>query len=184
MFYAAAHKDSKMLLDSWRAINGLDATKSGLETFENIRHTNADGISSRLFMAQRVAEGVFVFKTVGRELKEWTGRDLRDHEIGSIFYGADKVLLRALLEAAINQPGPALARVAAFGTGLRQRCDIEMVFLPLIEKSGTTRILGLFSPLAANHDIVKPALRFNITALIPPDPALTLRPNLKVVASK
>lgn len=184
MFYAAAHKDSKMLLDSWRAINGLEASKSGLDAFENIRHTNENSISTRLFMAQRVAEGVFVFKTIGKELKEWTGRDLRDHEIGSIFYGADKVLLRALLEAAISQPGPAIARLAAFGSGIRQRCDIEMVFLPLIEKTGTTRILGLFSPLAANHDIVKPALRFNLTALIPPDPALTLRPNLKIVSSK
>lgn len=184
MIYAASHKDSKMLLSSWRAINGLETDKTGAEAYDNIRQTNAHGLSSRLFMAQRVAEGVFVFKTVGKELKEWAGRDLRDHEIGSLFYGADKVLLRALLESSIAAPGPALARIAAFGSGVRQRCDIEMVFLPLIEKSGTTRILGLFSPLAANHDIIKPALRFSLTALLPPDPSISLRPNLKVVASK
>ena len=61
--------------------------------------------------------------------------------------------------------------------------SIEIVFLPLLEKNGTKRVLGLFQPIAANVSISRPALRFSLTALLPPDPQMPTRPELKVVAT-
>jgi hypothetical protein len=180
MQFAALHPESRIMLNSWRALNGLEND----EMAQNIRARDASTLVDRLFMAQRVGEGVFTFTTIGKELKNWTGRDLRDHEVGSLFFGPDKVLVRALLEASISSPGPALARVAAFGAGEGQRTDIELVFLPLLEKNGTKRILGLFQPLAANISISRPALRFSLTALLPPDPQIPSRPELRIVANK
>jgi hypothetical protein len=127
---------------------------------------------------------VFTFKTVGNDLKLWTGRDLRDHEIGSIFHGADRVLIRALLEAAVASPGPALARACAFGAGAGQRSEVELVFLPLIERGVADRVLGLFQPVATASVITKPVLRFALTALLPPAPEAPLRPGLRLVASR
>ena len=179
MQFAALHPESRLMLNSWRALNGLEND----ENAQNIRARDASTLVDRLFMAQRVGEGVFTFTTIGKELKVWTGRDLRDHEVGSLFFGADKVLVRALLESAVATPGPALARVAAFGAGVGQRTDIEIVFMPLLEKNGAQRVLGLFQPLAANIAISRPALRFSLTALLPPDPQLPSRPELKIVAN-
>lgn len=180
MIYAALHPDSRLLLGSWRAINGMEAAKES----DVAKPQDASFMAQRLFMAQRVAEGVFTFRTIGSDLKTWTGRDLRDHEVGSLFHGADKVLMRALLEASVSAPGPAMARIAAFGAGAGQRTDIEMVFLPLIEKGQVHRILGLFQPIAANITVSRPVLRFSITALLPPDPAMPVRPELRIVAKK
>ncbi len=180
MQFAALHPETRIMLNSWRALNGLEND----ENAQNIRARDASSLVDRLFMASRVGEGVFTFTTIGKELKVWTGRDLKDHEIGSLFFGPDKVLIRALLESAINAPGPALARLAAFGAGQGQRTDIEMVFLPLLEKKGPVRILGLFQPIAANVNISRPALRFSLTALLPPNPQMPAKPELRVVSKK
>ena len=91
--------------------------------------------------------------------------------------------IRDRLESAVSTPGPAMARVAAFGAGIGHRTDIELVFLTLLEKNGTKRVLGLFQPIAANVSISRPALRFSLTALLPPDPQMPARPELKVVAT-
>ncbi len=179
MQFAALHPETRLMLNSWRALNGFEND----EIAQNIKSRDASSLVDRLFMAQRVGEGIFTFTTIGKELKLWTGRDLRDHEIGSLFFGPDKVLVRALLESAVATPGPAMARVAAFGAGSGQRTDIEIVFLPLLEKNGTKRVLGLFQPIAANVSISRPALRFSLTALLPPDPQMPARPELKVVAT-
>jgi hypothetical protein len=177
MQYSALHPESRAFLGSWRALNGLDGQEEG----QNALSKDASSLVDRLFLAQRVGEGVFTFRTVGNDLKIWTGRDLRDHEIGSIFHGPDKVLIRALLEAAVAAPGPALARAAAFGAGHGQRSEVEIVFLPLIEKGVADRILGLFQPVALNTPISKPILRFALTALLPPAPPEPVRHGLRVV---
>ena len=52
-----------------------------------------------------------------------------------------------------------------------------------ISSNGTKRVLGLFQPIAANVSISRPALRFSLTALLPPDPQMPARPELKVVAT-
>lgn len=179
MQFAALHPETRLMLNSWRALNGIEND----EIAQNIKSRDASSLVDRLFMAQRVGEGIFTFTTIGKDLKVWTGRDLRDHEIGSLFFGPDKVLVRALLESAVATPGPAMARIAAFGAGSGQRTDIEIVFLPLLEKNGTKRVLGLFQPIAANVSISRPALRFSLTALLPPDPQMPTRPELKVVAT-
>lgn len=179
MQFAALHPETRLMLNSWRALNGFEND----EIAQNIKSRDASSLVDRLFMAQRVGEGIFTFTTIGKDLKVWTGRDLRDHEIGSLFFGPDKVLIRALLESAVSTPGPAMARIAAFGAGSGQRTDIEIVFLPLLEKNGTKRVLGLFQPIAANVSISRPALRFSLTALLPPDPQMPTRPELKVVAT-
>jgi hypothetical protein len=180
MQYGALHPESRAFLGSWRALNGLERdedTKSALSK-------DASSLVDRLFLAQRVGEGVFTFKTVGNDLMLWTGRDLRDHEIGSIFHGADRVLIRALLESAVAAPGPALARACAFGAGAGQRTEVELVFLPLIEKGVADRVLGLFQPVTATSAISKPALRFALTALLPPAPESPVRPGLRLVSSR
>jgi hypothetical protein len=176
----ALHPESRAFLGSWRAINGLEATQGTHNALEK----DASGWIDRLFLAQRVGEGVFTFRTVGNDLKLWTGRDLRDHEIGSIFHGADRVLMRALLEAAIAAPGPALARATAFGAGVHQSTDVEFVFLPLVSRGVADRVLGLFQPIAANATISKPVLRFSLTALLPPAPQQPVRSGLRLVASR
>jgi hypothetical protein len=179
MKYGALHPESRALLGSWRALNGLDRDKDATNPLSR----DAAGLIDRLFLAQRVGEGVFTFKTVGAELKVWTGRDLRDHEVGSIFHAADKVLIRALLEASVAAPGPALARVAAFGAGAGQRTDVEIVFLPLLDRGIADRVLGLFQPISAHPNVSRPILRFALTALLPPDPSEPSRPGLRLVAS-
>jgi hypothetical protein len=179
MQYGALHPESRALLGSWRALNGLDRDQDSASPLSR----DAAGLIDRLFLAQRVGEGVFTFKTVGAQLKVWTGRDLRDHELGTLFHAADKVLIRSLLEAAVAAPGPALARMAAFGAGAGQRTDVELVFLPVLERGVADRVLGLFQPLSPAPRVSKPILRFALTALLPPDPAEPARPDLRLVAS-
>jgi hypothetical protein len=180
MQYGALHPESRAFLGSWRAINGLERDEDAHNTLSK----DASSLVDRLFLAQRVGEGVFTFRTVGNDLKLWTGRDLRDHEIGSIFHGADRVLIRALLESAVGAPGPALARACAFGAGYGQRSEVELVFLPLIAKGVADRVLGLFQPVATASPISKPVLRFALTALLPPAPEQPMRQGLRLVSSR
>ena len=187
MHYAALHPESRALLSSWEALNGFstgtDVPVEAPASLHTPVHTDATGMVERLFLAQRVGEGMFTFKTVGAALKQWTGRDLRDHELGTLVQGADRMLLRALLEAAVAAPGPALARVSAFGAAPGQRQEIELVFLPLIEKGHADRVLGLFQPLGMPPRVSRPVLRFALTALLPPAPPAPERPTLKLVAN-
>jgi hypothetical protein len=187
MHYAALHPGSRALLDSWQALNGMaeDAAEAG-DTARlpgDPPQSDTLGMVDRLFLAQRMGAGVFSFRTVGRDLKIWAGRDLRDHDVAHLFHGADRGLIRALLESAVASPGPALARVAAFGAGAGQRQDLELVFLPLIERGSAERILGLFQPLAPRPRVSRPVLRFALTALLPPNPAPPARPALRLVTS-
>ena len=184
MQHGVLHPESRAFLGSWHALNGLTRNEDSDEDAHESLSRDASSLVDRLFLAQRVSEGVFTFKTVGADLQMWTGRDLRDHELGSIFYGADRVLIRALLEAAVAAPGPALARASAFGAGIGQRAEIELVFLPLLERGLADRVLGLFQPVNAGNRISKPALRFALTALLPPEPQSPVRPGLRLVSSR
>jgi hypothetical protein len=180
MHYGALHPESRAFLSSWQALNGL-ADES--ET-SSAMSKDASSMIGRIFLAQRTIEGVFTFKTVGADLKLWTGRDLRDHDVASLFHGSDRNLIRALLESAITSPGPALARAAAFGAGYGQRTEVEWVFLPLTDKSGADRVLGLFQPINLTNSISKPVLRFSLTALLPPTPEMPVRQGLRLVVSR
>ncbi|MCE2890311.1 MAG: PAS domain-containing protein [Hyphomonadaceae bacterium] len=180
MNYGALHPESRAFLSSWQALNGLsDQSETG-----SAMSKDASSMIGRIFLAQRASEGVFTFKTVGADLKLWTGRDLRDHDVASLFHGADRNLIRALLESAITGPGPALARAAAFGAGFGQRTEVEWVFLPLTDKSGADRVLGLFQPINQSPSISKPVLRFSLTALLPPTPEMAVRQGLRLVVSR
>lgn len=177
MQFNAIHPETRLLLNSWKTINGLGESLIN----NNFASRDVGSMIDRLFLVQRIAEGVFVYKTMGKEINNWIGRELKENEVSTIFFGPDKVLIRALLEAAVHAPGPALARIVAFGARQGQRTDIEMVFLPLIEKNGVTRMLGLFQPIAANVTISRPAIRFSISALVPPDPNTPRNPGLRLV---
>ncbi len=180
MYYGALHPESRAFLSSWEALNGLsDQSESGSATSKD-----ASSMIGRIFLAQRASEGVFTFKTVGSDLTLWTGRDLRDHDVASLFHGADRNLIRALLESAITGPGPALARAAAFGAGYGQRTEVEWVFLPLTDRSGADRVLGLLQPINQAQSISKPVLRFSLTALLPPTPEMPVRQGLRLVVSR
>jgi hypothetical protein len=181
MQWSAVHPESRALLSSWRALNGLD----GAAQHAQAQSRDAAGLIDRLFMAQRVAEGVFVFKTVGSELRAWAGRDLRDQEIGTLFSGADKVLVRALLERSLEVPGPAVARAIAHGVGPDARVEVEFVLLPLLERGTTERVLGLFQPMGRRHNETRPILRFTLSTLITPsEPEGSGRPNLRLVSNR
>jgi hypothetical protein len=179
MHYAALHPESRALLNSWEALNGFKAETEAAPAPQ----TDATCMVERLFLAQRLGEGVFSFKTVGQALKSWTGRDLRDHDVSTLVQGPDRAMLRALLDAAVAAPGPAIARLAAFGVGPGQRQDVELVVLPLVERGQADRILGLFQPLSPRIRIAQPALRLAITAILPPAPTAPERPGLRLVAS-
>jgi hypothetical protein len=167
------------LLSSWEALNGFKAETDAAPAPQ----PDATGMVERLFLAQRLGEGVFCFKTVGQALKAWTGRDLRDHDLSTLVQGPDRAMLRALLDAAVAAPGPAIVRLAAFGIGPDQRQDVELVVLPLVERGHADRILGLFQPLSPRQKIARPALRLAITAILPPAPIPPDRPGLRLVAS-
>lgn len=180
MQYAALHPESRALLGSWEALNGPGDDRALART-----QTGTDGpaLLDRLFLMQRLGEGVFMVRTAGSELKAWTGRDLRDCEVATLFQGADRGLIRALLEAAVAAPGPAVARAAAFGAGPGQRQEVELVFLPLIERGAACRVLGLFQPLSARPKVSRPVLRLSLTALLPPDPPLPEPVRLRLVST-
>lgn len=173
----AIHPESRALLGSWQALNGLAGEGAASEAMSR----DATSMVDRLFLAQRQGDGIHTFKTVGAELREWTGRDLRDHDVASLFQGPDRQLIRALLDSAAAAPGPAVARVAAFGLRPGQRSDVELVFLPLLEPAGPGRMLGLFQPLSRRETVARPVLRFAVTALLPPDPSPPARPPLRLV---
>jgi hypothetical protein len=190
MHYAALHPESRALLSSWEALNGFKAEtdsagagSSGSAEPAGTSRSDAKGMVERLFLAQRLGEGVFTFKTVGAALRGWTGRDLRDHDVATLVQGSDRALLRALLDSAVAVPGPALARLSAFGAGPGQRQEVELVLLPLIERGHCERILGLFQPLSSQMKVSRPVLRFALTALLPPLPTPPERPKLRLVAS-
>ncbi|GIU67587.1 PAS domain-containing protein [Candidatus Phycosocius spiralis] len=180
MNYGALHPESQAFLSSWQALSDLGSHHGG----DSVLTRDASTIIDRIFLAQRVGEGVFTFKTIGTELKFWTGRDLRDHEVCSLFHGPDQALVRALLESAMSAPGPALARAIAFGAGVGQRAEIELAFLPLIEKGVGDRVLGLFQPLSMDNKISKPVLRIALTSLSPPAPNMPIRQGLRLVRNE
>lgn len=180
MQYGALHPESRAFLSSWQALNGSDNHTDLAPSATK----DASTLVERIFLAQRTREGIFAFKTIGTELRDWSGRDLRDHDVSSLFHGPDRLLMRALLEATIAAPGPALARSAAFGAGYGQRTEVEWVLLPLTEKSGVERVLGLFQPINQSHPISKPVLRFALTAVLPPAPEMPVRPGLRLVVSR
>lgn len=175
MKIATLHPQSKALLGSWNSINGLGSDYKGKSDI----NLNVNEIVERLFMIQRVSEGIFVFKTAGKELKDWTGRDLLEHEIGSIFHGSDKNLIRALLEASFVSQSPAIAKIIAHGADIRQKSEIEILFLPLLDDKGPAKFLGLFQPCDEAMKLHLPVLRFVLKALIPPE-AVPISQKLKL----
>lgn len=179
MQYGALHPQSRAFIGSWRALNGLESDQAAANTLS----IDASSLLNRLFLAQRADGDVFIFRTIGKDLTVWTGRDLRDHAVISLFQGADRPLLAALIDSAIAAPGPALARACAFGLGQGQRCEIELVVLPLLEQGVPDRILGLFQPIGSGLSVAKPVLRLALTAILPPAPQQPARPALRLVVS-
>ncbi|MFN7605797.1 MAG: hypothetical protein ACK5RU_07750, partial [Hyphomonadaceae bacterium] len=65
-----------------------------------------------------------------------------------------------------------------------QRTEVEWVFLPLTDRSGADRVLGLLQPINQAQSISKPVLRFSLTALLPPTHEMPVRQGLRLVVSR
>lgn len=152
------------------------------------------GLLSHLFILQRVDQDHAVFRLAGTGLCDLYRREFRDHNFLSLWRGADRDHMRALLSAASTQPAPtgALARAETIDGAAM---DAEVLLAPLLSPNGKLdRFIGLYQPMKDEKILRgRPLVSQRLMAVYPPmlrgaaRPAPKTgaepRPRLRVVAS-
>src|SRR5215470_9878464 len=133
------HPDTRALLVYGRALAGNPTAKP--------KKGGADQVLERLFVIERTKDGRLPIRTFGAELVQLFGRDLREHDLSTLFLAPDLNLINALIEASSAAGEPSIARVMAEMSD-RSLLGAEILITPLKtdERLGA-RFLGLFQAL-------------------------------------
>jgi hypothetical protein len=95
-----------------------------------------------IFLADIMSPDVTAFRLAGTGLCERYGRELRDHNLQTMWRPADRVAIRGLIVNAVKQTTPGLATFRA-ETIDRRSVACEMLLLPLLDqKNNITKLLG------------------------------------------
>jgi hypothetical protein len=132
------HPDTRALLAYGRALAGASTPP---------RKGGADQVLERLLVIERMKEGRLPIRTFGADLVRLFGRDLKEHDFGSLFLEPDLRLLNALIDACAAAGEPGIARVTAEAAGGGQ-LGAELLLTPLkVDAMLGARFLGMFQAL-------------------------------------
>lgn len=137
------HSNTERLIDYWRRRGG----EAGLPTRMAVNPADFSEIMSQVFIAGRVATGIYPLRLVGGLIAELHQRDLRQQNAISLYRERDRLELKAALEAARRRPEPVVVTVDALTDG--PVLPLEVLYAPLAAAEGSPeRYLGLYQPLA------------------------------------
>ena len=170
------HLNTQRLIDYWRSRGG----EGGLPTRMAVNPADFADIMSQVFIAGRVATGVYPLRLVGGLVAELHGKDLRQQNAISLFRERDRLDLKAALEAARRRPEPVVATVDLLTEG--PVLPMEILFAPLAAAEGSPeRYLGLYQPLGMVARLRGlPALELALRDVIGVGPANTESPRLRL----
>lgn len=153
------HPDTRALLAYGRALAGAGAPpKKG----------GADHVLERLFVIERAKDGRLPIRTFGRELVELFGRDLKEHDLGSLFLAPDLRLVNALMDASAAAEEPGILRVTAECAG-GPLLGAEILLTPLKADAALgVRFLGMFQALGGACFTAGPIRLLRVGSLHPP----------------
>ncbi|MBI3437392.1 MAG: PAS domain-containing protein [Proteobacteria bacterium] len=155
------HPDTRALLAYGRALGGAAGATP--------KKGGADQVLERLFVVERTRDGRLPIRTFGADLVKLFGRDLRDHDLSTLFLDQDLKLLNALIDASLNAGEPAIARVSA-QTAEHGQLGAEILLTPLkVDQALGTRLLGLFQSLGGESFTLGQSIRrLRLGSLHPP----------------
>jgi len=136
---------------------------------------------SHLFILQRVDADHALFRLAGTGLCDLYRREFRDQNFLSLWNGADRAHMRAILTAASHTPAPAGAMAQA-ETIDGVAIEAEILLAPLMSPaSRLDRFLGLFQPLSPAESLRgRPLVTQRLMTVYPPSP----RPGATAAASE
>jgi hypothetical protein len=167
------HPDTKALLAYGRALAG---------TGPAIQKGRADHVLDRLFVVERTKDGRLPLRTFGRELVQVFGRDLREHDLATLFLAPDRTLLHAMIDSCEAAGQPAVARAIAVASD-GATFGAEILITPLkVETFLGDRFLGMFQALGGQAFACDRPLRWlKLGSVHPPEATPPRGPRLVVV---
>jgi hypothetical protein len=138
------HATSRELFSYWSRLRAQRAApeRGDIEPAA-IRNVLAD-----TFILEVDEQGEFPIRVVGARVSAIFGRELKGAPFASLWRAEDRLSLRSLIGAVLDDALPAIAGAAASPRG-HLRVDLEMVLLPLRHNGRThDRLLGALSPNA------------------------------------
>jgi hypothetical protein len=136
------HPSTERLIDYWRsrAAHGRMPERTAVDP------TDFAPLLPQVFIAGRVASGIYPIRLAGGFVADLHGQDLRQQNLLSLFRERDRFNLQSALEAARRRPEPIVATVAVVAESAT--IDMEVLFSPLAGSGDSMdRFLGLYQPL-------------------------------------
>lgn len=184
------HPNTRAIAEYWESLRGGRRAP----TREELSPSELSALLGNVFILQRLDEGHAVFRLAGAHLCALYRREFREQNFLSMWSGADRMHMTALLAAAAAAPGPGVALAGAETIDARV-VKAEIFIAPLASRSGAVdRYLGLYQPLTGVDALGdRPLIRQRLIAVYPPNaPAAAAlpsalrprrtRPHLRLVA--
>jgi hypothetical protein len=174
------HPNTQLLLDAWSQIDGTTGARS-----KGPLTNNHPDLIDALFVIERQADGLWLFRNAGSALNTVLGRALQDHDFLHFWTGPDRKMISGFLDAVLENRLPGI--VEANGETLTgKQIEVELAFTPIghhMASQARPRLLCLYQTLSSESTLNgRPLWRHRLTALHPPvsrSPA----PYLKLVAN-
>lgn len=159
------HANTRALANYWETIRR--GRIAPLRT--DVSPGDLSSLLSHLFILQRVDSDHALFRLAGTGLCELYRREFRDHNFLSMWNGADRAHMKAMLAAASQSPAPTGA-LAEAETIDGVKVEAEILLAPLMSPaSRLDRFLGLFQPLAPTESLRgRPLVNQRLMTVYPP----------------
>jgi hypothetical protein len=174
MFHSTTHT----LIDYWRA----RAFDGRMPARADVDPSDFAPLAPQVFVAGRVASGIYPLRLVGGFVGDLHQRDLRRQNALALFGVADRLGLQTALEMARRKPEPIVATVEARAGG--EAIGMEVLFAPLAGgEAGPDRFLGLYQPLNMVARLRgKPVETLAVRIIRSAGPANELAPRIRLAA--
>ncbi len=159
------HPNTRAIAEYWESLKRGDETPAR----DDLSPADMAGLLSHVFILQRLDAEHALFRLAGGGLCDLYQREFRDHDFFSLWRGADRMHMMALLAAAAITPGPGVV-LAGAETIDGRRLKAEIFIAPLAGRDGKAdRFLGLYQPLTDLSALGgRPPIRQHVIALYPP----------------
>lgn len=160
------HSNTRAIAGYWDSLRTGDSAPAR----DDLSPTELSGLLGNVFILQRLDSDHAIFRLAGTGLCALYQREFREHNFLSLWRGADRLHMTALLAAAAIAPAPAVALVGAETIDGR-KVKAEIFLAPLAGKTGEVdRYLGLFQPLTGEDELGgRPLIRQHLIAVYPPN---------------
>ena len=171
------HSNTERLIDYWRSRGG----EGRLPTRMAINPADFSDLIAQVFIAGRVATGIYPVRLAGAFMGELHQRDLKQQNALSLFRERDRLEVKAALEAARRRPEPVVVTAEVLTEG--PSINMEVLFAPLGgEADSPERYLGLYQPLNMVSRLRGlPAREFAVRQIRSVGPANEESPRLRLV---